>query len=292
MVSLEIPYLIQVVAVEILIIASRRVVIVKKRSTCWICCTDVEGDMNTFGARRAALIWMGLHFSPVIDRALSHWSELDDNPVIDPQRFDWVPELEAKWTTIRAEADRVLGDKSALAPMRAISPDHRGVVTDDDWKTFVMWGYGIRVEENCARCPATARLLENIPGLLSALFSVLDPHSHIPRHTGPTKAIVTGHLGLRIPRQPERCHMQIADTDHVWQEGRMFLFDDTYEHEVWNDINEHRVVLMLHIKRPERFPGNLVLDAFIAAARHSPDVQDARRNIETWREANSGDSAP
>jgi beta-hydroxylase len=112
---------------------------------------------------------------------------------------------------------------------------------------------------------------------------VLDPHCHIPRHTGLTKAIVTAHLGLRIPRQLARCHMEIADTDHVWQEGRMMLFDDMYEHEVWNDTDERRVVLLLHIKRPERFPGSLVRDAFLAVARRSPYIQDARRNIEAWR---------
>ena len=244
-----------------------------------------------FDAKRAAIIWVGLRLSPVIDRALSRWSELDDEPVIDPELFDWVPKLEDNWTTIRDEADQVLGDKSAMPPVRLISPDHGRIATDDGWKSYVLWGYGLRSKENCARCPNTAQLLERIPGLLSAMFSVLDPHSHIPRHTGPTKAIVTGHLGLRIPRQPERCHMQIADTDYVWQEGRMVLFDDMYEHEVWNDTDERRVVLLLHIERPERFPGSLIRDAFIAAARHSPFIQDVRRNIEAWREVHAETSA-
>lgn len=244
--------------------------------------------MNAFDAKRAAIIWMGLRLSPLIDRALSRWSELDDQPIIDPNLFDWVGELETNWRTIRDEADRVLGDESAMPPLRLISPDHCRIATDDGWKSFFLWGYGLRSAENCARCPQTARLLEGVPGLLSALFSVLDPHSHIPRHTGPTKAIVTGHLGLHIPQQPEGCHMEIADTDHVWQEGRMILFDDMYEHEVWNDTDERRVVLLLHIRRPERFPGSLLRDVFIAAVRHSPFIQDARRNIEDWRAAHSG----
>ncbi len=244
--------------------------------------------MNTFDAKRAAIIWMGLRVSPLIDRALSRWSELDDDPVIDPEIFDWVPELERNWGAIRDEADQVLGDISATPPLRLISPDHSLIATDDRWKSYFLWGYGLRSEDNCARCPTTARLLEQIPDLLTALFSVLDPRSHIPRHTGPTKAIVTGHLGLHIPQQPDKCHMQIADNDHVWQEGRMVLFDDMYEHEVWNDTDERRVVLMLHIKRPERFPGSLVRDAYLAAVRHSPFIQDARRNIEDWRRANSG----
>ncbi len=239
--------------------------------------------MNTTDAKRAAIIWLGLRLSPVIDRALSRWSKLDDQPVIDPELFDWVPELEENWTMVRHELDQVLDDKSALPPLRLISPDHSRIAIDDRWKSFFLWGYGLRSEENCARCPETARLLDRVPGLMTASFSVLDPHCHIPRHTGLTKAIVTAHLGLRIPRQPDRCHMEIADTDHVWQEGRMMLFDDMYEHEVWNDTDERRVVLLLHIKRPERFPGSLVRDAFLAVARHSPYIQDPRRNIEAWR---------
>ena len=142
--------------------------------------------MNAFDAKRAAIIWMGLRLSPLIDRALSRWSKLDDQPLIDPALFDWVPEIEDNWSKIRDEADRVLGDQSAMPPVRLISPDHEQIATDDRWKSYVLWGYGLREETNCARCPETARLLDGIPGLLTAMFSVLDPHSHIPRHTGPT----------------------------------------------------------------------------------------------------------
>ncbi len=248
--------------------------------------------MKAFDAKRAAIIWMGLRVSPLIDRALTRWSKLEDQPVIDLEQFDWVPELEKNWEVIRDEADSVLDSKAATPPVRLISPDHGRIATDEGWKSFVLWGYGLREEANCALCPQTARLLERVPGLLSALFSVLDPHAHIPRHTGPTKAIVTGHLGLRIPRQPDRCHMQIANIDHVWQEGRMILFDDMYEHEVWNDTDERRVVLLLHIERPERFPGSLVRDAFIAAARHSPFIQDTKRNISAWRRENADAPPP
>ena len=247
---------------------------------------DARGLRKIVSAsKRKAIIGAGLLLAPLIDRALSRWSLLEDRPVYDPSLFPWVARLEENWATIRDEADQVLGDRSALPPVRTISPDHGRIATDDGWKSFVLWGYGLRSEANCARCPKTAKYLDEIPGLLSAMVSVLDPHCHIPRHIGPTKAIVTAHLGLRIPRQPDRCRMQIADVDHVWQEGRMLLFDDMYEHEVWNDTDERRVVLLLHIARPERFPGSLIRDAFIAAARNSPFIQDVRDNIEAWRQA-------
>ena len=61
--------------------------------------------MNAIDAKRTAIIWAGLRFSPVIDRVLSRWSELDDQPVFDPELFDWVPELEKNWTTVRRQED-------------------------------------------------------------------------------------------------------------------------------------------------------------------------------------------
>ena len=87
--------------------------------------------MNAIDAKRAAIIWLGLRISPVIDRALSRWSKLDDQPVFDPELFDWVPELEKNWTTVRDEVDQVLSDKSALPPLRLISPDHSRIAIDD-----------------------------------------------------------------------------------------------------------------------------------------------------------------
>jgi beta-hydroxylase len=63
------------------------------------------------------------------------------------------------------------------------------------------------------------------------------------------------------------------------------VFDDMYPHEVWNDSNEDRVVLLLHVKRPQRFPGCLVRDGFFSALRRSSFVRDGLRNLEQWEKA-------
>lgn len=234
-------------------------------------------------ARRAAIIRAGLLLSPLVDRALVHWSRLDDQPVYDAHAFAWRPALEAAWPEIRAEADAVLGDPGAAPPLCLISPDHARIATDERWKSFFLWGYGVREDANCARCPRTAALLERVPGLLTALFSILEPGARIPPHTGASKAILTCHMGLRVAAEYQRCGMRVDGTVLHWQEGRMLVFDDMYEHEAWNDSDEYRVNLMLHVARPERFPGTLVRDAFVAAVRRSPFVQDARRNVVAWR---------
>jgi beta-hydroxylase len=178
--------------------------------------------------------------------------------------------------------------------VREISPDHAKIAVDDKWRSFFLWGYGVKIKDNCAKCPETARILENIPGLLTAFYSVMLAGAHVPRHTGPTKAILTTHLGLIIPREREKCHMQVGDDNNVvWKEGDITIFDDMFPHEVWNDTNEDRIILLVHIKRPLKFPGNLLRDLFFAVLRASPFVRDGLRNLDAWKQKNAvADNAP
>jgi beta-hydroxylase len=170
----------------------------------------------------------------------------------------------------------------SVPAVREISPDHDKIAIDEKWRSYFFWGYGLRVEEHCTRCPETARILERIPGLLTAFYSVMLADAHVPRHTGPTKAILTAHLGLIIPRQRERCRMVVGDHTVVWEEGRLVIFDDMFPHEVWNDTEEDRIVLLLHVKRPLRFPGSMLRDMLFGILRASPFVQDGVRNLQRW----------
>ena len=79
--------------------------------------------------------------------------------------------------------------------------------------------------------------------------------------------------------------MQVGDDKVTWHEGRVVIFDDMYPHEVWNDTNENRVILMLHLKRPLRFPGSLLRDLLFAVLRASPFVRDGLQNLDRWEEA-------
>ena len=231
---------------------------------------------------RGAFTWAGLR---LLDKVLARYSTIPDHEVFPNSLFPWAEQLEENWAAIRSEADKVLRDRRSIPPLRTLSPDHNAIAVDDRWRSYFLWGYGLRWKSNCEQCPETARLLEGIPGLLTAFFSVLLAGSHIPRHTGPTKAILTAHLGLTIPRNPEACRMQVGGRNVTWQEGRVVVFDDMYPHEVWNDSDEDRVVLLLQVKRPQRFPGCLVRDGFFSALRRSSFVQDGLRNLEQWEKA-------
>lgn len=231
---------------------------------------------------RDAVIAAGLRFLPVFDKIIMRFAATDEHQVFPNELFGWTKDMEANWAGIRAEAEHLLRDPDAIPSIRQLSPDHHHIAVDDKWRSYFFWGYGLRFDDNCARCPETARVLDRIPGLLTAFYSVMLAGAHVPRHTGPTKAILTAHLGLIVPENREQCRMQIGERDVTWQEGRVLIFDDMYPHEVWNNTNEDRVVLLLHVKRPLRFPGSWLRDVFLAALRRSPFVQDGLRNMERW----------
>ena len=234
---------------------------------------------------RDTVINWGLRLLPGFDNLLMRYAATEDHQVFPRELFPWLAILEEQWEVIRDEAQVVLADRMAVPSIREVSPDHDKIALDGKWRSFFLWGYGVKVEANCARCPQTAALLERIPNLLTAFYSVMLAGAQVPMHTGPTKAIVTAHLGLVVPTERDRCHMQVGDQDVVWEPGRTVIFDDMYPHAVWNDTSEDRIVLLLHLKRPLRWPGTWLRDAFFAALRASPFVKDGVRNLEKWEKA-------
>jgi beta-hydroxylase len=220
-----------------------------------------------------------------ISAVIARSSRVGNTPVYDPALFPWIAGLEARWQEIRAELDSLLALEAAIPPLAEISPDHRRIAPPDKWKSFFLYGYGFAKPENIARCPKTAAAVKDIPGLNSAFFSILAPGAHIPRHRGVTKAILTAHLGLIVPGKREACRMQVDETMLTWQPGKALVFDDTYFHEVWNDTDGQRVILLVQFRRPTGWLGRLVGTIFLAGIRRSRFVQDAKSSLGDWEKA-------
>lgn len=244
-----------------------------------------EGAEKDFVSIPDPIYKVGKKLRHHISAIVAHSSQVGDRPVYDPALFPWIARIESRWRDIRRELDEVLTRAAAIPPLASISPDHRRIAPPGKWKSFFLYGYGYKVEENCRRCPVTAGLVENIPGLNSAFFSILAPGTHIPRHRGVTKAILTAHLGLVVPSDRRLCRMQVEDKTVHWEQGRTLVFDDTFQHEVWNDTNELRVVLLIQFRRPVGRLGRMVSEAFLAGIRRSRFVQDARSEIGHWESA-------
>ena len=121
-----------------------------------------------------------------------------------------------------------------------------------------------------------------IPDIETAFFSVLAPNKHIPRHRGEYKGLIRCHLGLIVPGEPGDCRMNVHDQTVHWEEGKFLIFDNAYHHEVWNDTDQTRVILLIDVVRPMRFPYSWINRMVIRMIGWSPYIREARRNHRKW----------
>ena len=233
-------------------------------------------------ARRKILLKSGKSLIHGMSRLIARQSLIGATPVFDKTVFPWTADFEVNWRAIRTELEHVLTNRDRLPSFHELSPDQYRISKGDNWKTFVFYVFGERFDPNCMRCPQTARLLDKVPHLRNAWFSILAPHYRIPPHQGPTNGIIRIHLGLIVPKDRKNCRIRVANEIFGWEEGRCVVFDDYYEHEVWNDTPEQRVVLFFDVDRPLRPFGKLANRLLIAAIKRSPYVQDARQNMLEW----------
>jgi aspartyl/asparaginyl beta-hydroxylase (cupin superfamily) len=217
-----------------------------------------------------------------IERWIGRRSPVGDTPFYDVAQFPWIAELERHSAQIRAELEQVLTDRSAIPAFQDISVDQVDLSDDDRWQTYFLFGFGFEVPEHTAACPRTAELVRAVPGMKTAMFSILAPGKHIPHHRGPYKGLLRHHLGLIVPEPAEACRIRVGDEIRHWTEGASLLFDDTYDHEVWNDTGGQRVVLFLDVVRPLTGAARRLNTGLLWVIAHSPLVRDARRRQARW----------
>lgn len=249
------------------------------------------GTEESARPKRPLLYRLGKRARPLFDRLIARSSLIGTGPVIDPAELRWTAEVDRQWRTIRAEAEALIPGLGEIPPLGAMSPSHGGIAPDDLWRAFFLYGYGYKVEKNCARCPQTAAIIERIPDLVTAFFSILSPGTRIAAHTGPTKALVTCHLGLMVPPDGS-CTMRLDGRELGWTEGECLVFDDTYRHEVTHSGATPRIVLLIQVRRPLRAPGRQIANLFLAGLRRSHFVEEARTNMDKWEQAMAAQDRP
>ena len=153
--------------------------------------------------------------------------------------FELVEKLESNWEVIRDE-------------MLAISQDDfdpwlQRSMHGEGWSVFGLFAIGRRFKQASDYCPETAKILERIPGVALSGFSRMAPGTHISPHCGWAFDSYRLHLGLDVP---DGCRLRVADETRTWENGKCLIFDDTVEHEAWNDSDKYRTTLMLDFLRP------------------------------------------
>src|SRR5262249_12270856 len=193
-----------------------------------------------------------------VERLNLTYSKVGNPPIYDNAVFPWAREIERDWRAIRAELDRVLTRKNELPSFQDISTDVATITDDAGWKTYLLAGYGIRSPRSIAQCPQTWRIVQKIPGLKTAMFSIFEPGKHLPAHRGPYNGVLRLHLGLIVPEPREQLGIRVENQICRWREGEIVILDDAYEHEAWNDTSDARVVLVVDFRKPLHFPANLI----------------------------------
>jgi aspartyl/asparaginyl beta-hydroxylase (cupin superfamily) len=187
-----------------------------------------------------------------------YFPELAQTQYFDTADFDWAPALEAATDAIRHELRAVLAEGlEGFRPYiqsEANQPRQHPLLDKKDWSALFLCENGKRFEEAIARCPKTWEAVRAAPQLWiersspTVMFSLLRPATRIPAHSGVQNTRLTCHLPLIVP---PGCGFRVGNEVREWVEGKLLVFDDTIEHEAWNDSGEDRVVLIFDIGRPD-----------------------------------------
>lgn len=224
--------------------------------------------------------WWPFRFIEWLNRLAS---KVGNDPVLDCRRFDWVPAVEAATDAIVAELRKVLATVYIPSPQDIL--ENQSVLSDDDqWKLFFLYGYGHRDAHNCDLCPATFQAVKSVPGLQSVMYSILEPGKRLRPHRGPYNGFLRYHLGLVVPDGGRTSGLRVADRICHWRKGASLIFDDSYDHEAWNESAEQRVVLFVDFERPLRFPINYLNRLVLFLVRQTPPIRQAIGNLDKYRE--------
>ncbi|KAK3607047.1 hypothetical protein CHS0354_015358 [Potamilus streckersoni] len=190
-------------------------------------------------------------FLSTYQRSLYNSEGLTGRPWWTPEQTGYVHNLkllEDNWQTIREEGLSQLDQKTG-----AFIPEEENLREKGDWKQFTLYQRGRKVEQNCAKVPKTCALLDRIPDATTCKrgqikFSVMNPGVHVWPHCGPTNCRIRAHLGLIVPPGPK---IRVVNETREWLEGKFIIFDDSFEHEVWHNGKDLRLVLIVDFWHPE-----------------------------------------
>jgi ornithine lipid ester-linked acyl 2-hydroxylase len=242
--------------------------------------TDGIAPMGRPGT--AARLFMGI--VAFVERLNLKLSKLGNPCVYDHAAFPWTAGVEREWHVIRDELDRVLVRKTDLPNVQDITADAAVLSRDAGWKIFPLIAYGLRSQPNIDLCPQTWRIVRAIPGVTTAMFSILEPGKRIPPHRGPYNGVLRLHLGLIVPEPREGAAIRVGPEQRHWQEGHALIFDDAYEHEAWNDTAGLRVVLFVDFEKPLRFPANALNRLLLRLAVFTPFIREGGDNLRRWEQ--------
>tara|TARA_R110001599_G_scaffold353688_1_gene595352 strand:+ start:33331 stop:34680 length:1350 start_codon:yes stop_codon:yes gene_type:complete len=192
---------------------------------------------------------------PLHQPQLFHIKHAESPTFFEGETFTWCEQLEAQFPAIREEVLArldVQGDgKPYLSNRHALKGElWEPLVNKMSWASVHLYRGGSANPQVIDKYPRTLAALKSVPLATSGgspaevFISVLAPHTRIPEHFGVSSAILTVHLPIDVP--PD-CGLQVHRETRVPEEGRLMVFDDTWQHSAWNNSDRPRVVLIFEV---------------------------------------------
>jgi len=239
-----------------------------------------DGCTATERRRLDSFIAMTLRVQPRYQQSPSdyYYPGLPPIEFYDRSEFPWLPEFEAQTDAVRAELMNALRESEADFTPYIHYGEHlpldqwRDLNNSPRWTSYEFYKGGKPIEERCQRGTATMRAVQALPQadvpLRSpvAMYSALQPRTRIPPHTGVANFRLVVHLPLVIPRG---CGFRVGGETREWRIGEGWVFDDTIEHEAWNDSDQPRYILICDIWSPRLSPQERAAIAGVIAATDS-----------------------
>ena len=179
---------------------------------------------------------------------MSEKTDKNPNFFYSTSDFPFLRNLEENFPIIKMELENLISEGAEQNWLRTF-PDYVKSTQEKAWKVFTFLFFGMKSPKHASLCPKTAELIYDIPEIISCDYSFMAPETHILPHTGYSKMVLRCHLPLIVP-ESEKCAIRVGDETHHWEEGKLVIFDDSFEHEAWNKSDKPRVVLMFDIPNP------------------------------------------
>lgn len=171
----------------------------------------------------------------------------------EPSFFDitkknWTALLEQSYPIILKEFEQIIASRD-----KNIIPYYNQNLASnaENWTIFPLYMWGKKNKENCDKCPQTTKVIESISAMTTCTFSILKPNTSIKPHCGDSNVMYRCHLTLKSPGLLPEIGMRVKNETTSWVDGKLLGFCDAHEHEVWNNTNQERWVLIIDVLREE-----------------------------------------
>jgi aspartyl/asparaginyl beta-hydroxylase (cupin superfamily) len=163
-----------------------------------------------------------------------------------------------------------------------ISVEQQSIENEKKWKVLVLKVFSKYNQKNCNLLPKTTKILKKHKNIVNAMFSKMEPNSHIKRHRGVYNGLVRYHFGIKIPNDKNNLFIIINDEKIHWKENESFIFDDTQYHEAVNNTKEDRLILMIDYERPIPWFLKPLNKIILYIIEKSPLIKNSIENLDNF----------